>query len=189
MAVAGLAAAKAGSIVAPTADKFLGAISRAATTDIAVLKSRVFRPHVRSGKGSKKSRTRDEPIDVELHINPIGVAIGAIGLGVAYIVMAGTVKTGGVWARKEVTVYEGPFASFGALGVQSTTESRQRFNRYREARTIRQAGGTPGMPQPLAAGNEIARFELGLTEGDGWARRRVVRFRQQKPMLERMRDG
>ena len=61
----------AGRAIAFTAEKTAQGISQAAFTDIAVI------------RGSTRYRKNRAPLDYELHINPAGIALGAVGGAVA----------------------------------------------------------------------------------------------------------
>ena len=114
MAVPALAAP---TIVKPAADageKLMVALSKAANQDILVVRHRFHRPLFLSKEAlkrfPKKAALPTEPLDVELHVNPVGIVIGTIGAAIGGFLLFGEFKTGGFWSRSEVTLYKGPLA-------------------------------------------------------------------------------
>ena len=80
----------AGPLAIAGGEKALAAVGKAVSNDLLVIQGRIFRKVIIE-PARRKTKTRPaqkeifvlEPIDLEAHINPVAIGLGALGLGAA----------------------------------------------------------------------------------------------------------
>lgn len=117
---------------AKPASEVVQGVVKVLSTDILVVKHRFYRRirlRVPTGEFTKAGRERYatverlEPIDLEAHVNPVGIGVLALGATITGFFLAGRIRVASPFGGA-VDLYKGPFADWLDDWIRKTREER-----------------------------------------------------------------